>query len=241
MDSSSARVEVTGARPSSARRLFGPRRERAQIAQRAQRWAERVREAQHWVAFILEHAHSKDSTEHRQPLLLDSWDWPRLRTLAVRECRRYLDADTAEDATQVALLRAWRHRDAVRGDPGPWLRVIARREALRMATAVRAHEPADEVEPSLEIAQPLEERHAVRAALGGLAPGERSALFLHYWLDLTTRDVAETMSLPEGTIKTRLARARTKLARTLTAEVHPAVGGELTSRRGDGARAPFPG
>src|SRR4051794_12269275 len=64
------------------------------------------------------------------------WDWGELRQRCLRETRRVLgQGGAAEDATQEALIRAWRQRDSCQDPrrPGPWISTIARREALRLA------------------------------------------------------------------------------------------------------------
>src|SRR5687768_901421 len=68
------------------------------------------------------------------------WDWSDLRLRCLTETRRVLGhGGAAEDATQEALIRAWRQRDSCQDPrrPGPWISTIARREALRLASRHR--------------------------------------------------------------------------------------------------------
>ncbi len=58
----------------------------------------------------------------------------------------------------------------------------------------------------------------VRKALGKLGPGEREALFLSAYEDLTAREIAERTNTSRGTILSRLQRGREKLARLLGGE-----------------------
>jgi len=53
--------------------------------------------------------------------------------------------------------------------------------------------------------------HDVRAAVAALDHADRVLLLLRYWADLTQPEVARATSLPEGTVKVRLHRARQRL------------------------------
>jgi RNA polymerase sigma factor (sigma-70 family) len=55
------------------------------------------------------------------------------------------------------------------------------------------------------------ERLDLIAALAGLSPRDRQALFLHYWADLSHEQIATALATPLGTVKLRVYRARTKL------------------------------
>jgi RNA polymerase sigma-70 factor, ECF subfamily len=148
------------------------------------------------------------------------WDWTAARALCLRETRRVLGPSAeAEDAAQEAAVRAWRNRAKCRAADSrhAWLATIARREALRLASARKpapldgAPEPA---EPSPE--GDALERVAVRQALAGMAPRDRTVLFARYWRDLTQDQLAATLGLPEGTAKVRLHRARAQLRQALS-------------------------
>ena len=65
-------------------------------------------------------------------------------------------------------------------------------------------------------APPPSETHvAVVEALRRLPEAQRRALVLHHIADLSVRDVAHEMGVPEGTIKARLSRGRAALAALL--------------------------
>jgi RNA polymerase sigma factor (sigma-70 family) len=112
-------------------------------------------------------------------------------------------------------VRAWRQRHACRAsdDPVPWLRVIARREALRLA-GERRHEP---VEDALErLAGPSHEAEVVRSAdlrqaLAGLREDDRRLLVWRFWGDLPHCEVAERLGVSETAAKVRLHRLCTQL------------------------------
>src|SRR3954453_18099765 len=117
------------------------------------------------------------------------WDWGDLRLRCLRETRRVLgNGGAAEDATQEALIRAWRQRDSCQ-DPrrsGPWVSTIARREALRLVVR-HGHDryldiPRTVGSPSAD-GSDGEAVGAVRTAVERLDPEDRWLVFAHYWQD----------------------------------------------------------
>ncbi len=67
-------------------------------------------------------------------------------------------------------------------------------------------------------AQPLETRELqdrVQAAIAKLSPDHRTVIVLHHFQDLELIDIARVMGCAEGTVKSRLARAREELKRKL--------------------------
>lgn len=115
---------------------------------------------------------------------------------------------SAEDAAQEALIRAWRSRASCHAsDPGAWVRVIARNEALRVA-ARRADAPLDETwEMSADLSGLPAWDERLSCALEGLRESDRLLVLLRYWEDLTYEQIATRMDLPLGTVKVRLHRA----------------------------------
>jgi RNA polymerase sigma-70 factor (ECF subfamily) len=96
--------------------------------------------------------------------------------------------------------------------PAPWVRAIARREALRIVAAAR---PVDGLEEAADDEAPppqgVEARVDVLRAIRSLSSEERRAIGHHYWLDHTQCQTATALGIPEGTVKIRLHRARRKL------------------------------
>lgn len=133
----------------------------------------------------------------------------------------------AEDVVSLTFLDAWRLRQKVNEEGGslrPWLLGIAtnvtrntRRAARRHATAV-ARLPRGEVERDFadEIAGRLDDSAQlalVRTALAGLRRADREVLALCVWAGLDYAAAAEALGVPVGTVRSRLSRARTKLAK----------------------------
>ena len=134
------------------------------------------------------------------------------------------NASDAEDAAQDGFVKAWRALGRFReGAPfRPWLlRIVAneasnrRRSAGRRAgLALRAatEESSGGAAPSPEAALlSSEQRSALLAAVEELPEEQRSVVALRYFLGLSEAEVAETLSIPQGTVKSRNARALARL------------------------------
>ncbi len=57
----------------------------------------------------------------------------------------------------------------------------------------------------------LHDRLSLTEALMKLAPGSREVLLLHYYNDLSVREISEALGMPEGSVKSRLKRGRDRL------------------------------
>lgn len=150
------------------------------------------------------------------------------------------DTRLAEDVTQRAFERAWRHAgvyDARRGSVGAWMARITRNLAI---DAVRARRPAP-VDPSemdrlLEVvtwtpeqsALREESRSEVRAALSALPEAQARALLMATYRGMTAREIAEVEDIPLGTAKTRIRAGLTRL-RVLLAPGERAAGAPVPS------------
>jgi RNA polymerase sigma-70 factor (sigma-E family) len=53
---------------------------------------------------------------------------------------------------------------------------------------------------------------AVARALAGLAQGQRAVVVLRHFVNLSERQIADVLDIPEGTVKSRLSRAHERLA-----------------------------
>jgi len=119
--------------------------------------------------------------------------------------------DEGEDAMQEALiavvgnLRALREPAAVRG----WARRIAVREAVRVAKRRPVTADADAVQ-ARDV--DLDTAMDVRAVLAKLSPDQRAVLVLRDLDGMAESEVASLLSVPEGTVKSRLHRARASFA-----------------------------
>lgn len=134
------------------------------------------------------------------------------------------DAYDAEDAVQEMFLKLYRGQDwrALQNEKA----FIARctwRVALTHRSAQRIHDPVADVLPS-GAAGP--EQHAVSASrmeqihrmIASLPEMFRQPLVLSALEDLNSREIAVILGIPEGTVRTRLLRARQILKEKLTRE-----------------------
>jgi RNA polymerase sigma-70 factor (sigma-E family) len=132
------------------------------------------------------------------------------------------DLGEAQEAVQEAFVRMLGAPGRLAGlaNPESWLRRVAvnvarsryRRRRL-LDTLLRRVEPPPAV-PDLS-----PDHVVLMAALCRLPRGQRDALALHYLADLSVEEVASTLDISAGTVKSRLARGRTALAELLTEPV----------------------
>ena len=121
--------------------------------------------------------------------------------------------EEARDVTQETLVSAWKELHKVRRAERleAWLRSILMNRARNVLRSRRRH-PVVAYEPMAghgigHFEEPMVGLHgqwAVEDALAELRPEERAVVVLHYLADLTQRQVAETLGLREGTVKSRL-------------------------------------
>lgn len=143
---------------------------------------------------------------------------------------RRLGADPAlaEDLTQECYARAWQRIGTLREAASlrSWLLTIARNELLLHARG-RGPEPGrlDEAgDPpgaggSPETAAAAAERdERLHHAVDRLEPDLREAIVLHYFQDLSFREVGAVLGLPAGTAKSRVNRALERLRAVLREE-----------------------
>jgi len=158
------------------------------------------------------------------------WQGP-LVNMAWRYCR---DRGRAEELAQDAFIRAWRGLSGWRreGSFSTWLFALAAnvfRSELKRFPAVNL--PLNEIaEPSAPAAQHQAlalqlSSEAVRRAVLALPTRYREPVILFYFHEMDVASAAQTIGMPEGTLKARLSRARELLRRRF-----PGLEGELASR-----------
>lgn len=146
-----------------------------------------------------------------------------------RFAARRLGAGLAEDVVGEVFLVAFRRRegyDPAYRDARPWLYGIAtnvirrHRHAERRAYRVLARTGADPVtqSPAEDVLSRVAagaQRRQLAAALAGLPAADRDTLLLSVWGGLSYSEIARALQVPDGTVRSRLNRARRKLRHAL--------------------------
>lgn len=162
-----------------------------------------------------------DAEAFRQ--LVEAYQTPAYR-LAARMC----GPDSAEDVTQEAFLAAWRALPEFRGDCrfSTWLYRLVSNAAIDCLRREKKHRDTGDVDdlelpdggPSLqEQAERSDTRDAVRRALDRLSPEHRQVLLLRFMQELDYGEIARALNVSEGTVKSRINRAKSKLREVLAA------------------------
>ena len=138
------------------------------------------------------------------------------------------DPELAEEAAQEAFLRAWQRLDSYK--PQHPFRAWVYRIAINAALdALRAEKPTTGLETVEEHGLPaqgmsanpekaVEQRQRaerVQQAIDGLTPASRSVLVLREYGGLSYTEIADTLSIPIGTVMSRLNSARGQLRQSL--------------------------
>ena len=155
-------------------------------------------------------------------------------------CYRFAGtADDAQDLTQEVFIKMYRTLNSYDGGKGAfmtWVTTVTRnllvdhfrktkqdRMTDSIDTAASEHEDAQPLaaqiaDPSRtadEHVQSLETRDIVHQALQKLSPELREAVILRDLQDMDYKEIAGTLKVPEGTVKSRINRGRAELARLL--------------------------
>jgi RNA polymerase sigma-70 factor (sigma-E family) len=124
------------------------------------------------------------------------------------------DLPTAEDAVQDAFVTALRKRRELTSiaNPEAWVRTVAlnrlRSGWRHAAVAFRHRGDLPGPQCSVEVGP---EHVALVRALAALDADQRVVVVLHHLADLGTAQIATELGVPEGTVKSRLSRARARL------------------------------
>ncbi|MFD5078078.1 RNA polymerase sigma factor [Streptomyces sp. NPDC058371] len=154
--------------------------------------------------------------------------------LHTRLTRRCGDPEVVREVLQDTFVTVWRSAASHRGaEAGGWLWTIA---ARRLVDARRVQERAarvEQVEHTASAPTPSAEERVlagleygdVGTALDRISPELREVLRATVIDGLTTRETAQLLGIPEGTVKTRAMRARAELRVALAHLNPPPLGG----------------
>ena len=138
------------------------------------------------------------------------------RTL-YRVARGYLQsADECADAVQEALCKAWNKRETVSPQRfRPWLTRIVINECRNIGRRKRRIQPMAEIELPVSSDTPDAD---LSGEISALPEKLRTPLLLHYLEGFSLDEVASTLRVPVGTVKSRLHQARKALRLELEKE-----------------------
>jgi RNA polymerase sigma-70 factor (ECF subfamily) len=140
-------------------------------------------------------------------------------------CAMLRDRAHAEDTAQESLVRIWKALDGYdgRASLSSWVYAITRNRCLTALERRRFMDSLDDGDVETEIAvlarpdqAPSDDRSEQLRELVDLLPERlRRTLVLYYFEERSTREVAQMLGCPEGTVKTHLFRARAALTEQL--------------------------
>jgi RNA polymerase sigma-70 factor (ECF subfamily) len=181
--------------------------------------------SQEWDRELLQRIAKSDTEAYRA--LFDRYA-PTALALALRLVRH---RPLAEESVQEAFFEVWRGADRyeeARGSVRAWIMTLVHNRAVdalrrelaqrRRADDATAYDPPVD-DPAADIAEALDipkERARVRAALDTLPDEQRQVLELMYFDGLSQTQVADQMTIPLGTVKSRAVLAMRKLRTQLT-------------------------
>jgi RNA polymerase sigma-70 factor, ECF subfamily len=155
-----------------------------------------------------------------------------MRNLYLRHERRVFrfvlrmvgDRCLAEDVLSEVFCDVWKKAEHFQGRSAAstWLLGIARHKALTAAaTKSRAFESLDGA-AAINVVDPTADQDAamlayergviLRRCLAALSPEHREIIDLVYYQEMTIRQIADLLAIPENTVKTRMFYARKRLA-----------------------------
>ena len=133
-----------------------------------------------------------------------------------------------EEAVQEAFVKAYYALPRFRQESPfrPWLLTIVANEArnrrksaarrTRLTLRVAKDRPSGDAAPSPEVAVlEREQRERLMEAVNEMREEDRLVIGCRYFLSLSERETAETLGIPPGTVKSRLARALKRLRAVL--------------------------
>ncbi len=145
--------------------------------------------------------------------------------------RMLQDYDEASEITQEAFLAAWMGLPAFRGEArfATWLYRIAYNRALKqlerrkrerlLQAAIEAEQILEQVNKQAEdILEQCDRQAIIREQLEKLPTKYRIVLILRHIQEMTYEEMADILTIPIGTIKTHLFRARHLLKERLLAQ-----------------------
>lgn len=143
------------------------------------------------------------------------------RTVFAHALRFFGDQTAAEDTVQEVWIKVYRSLGSFDGRAkfSTWLYRVTRNTCLDSVRAGARRpipvDPIDAIAAPGDLADEVALTVSVEAAMRALAPEDRDAFSAVALFGLTYAEVAETLQIPVGTVKSRVFRARRSLAHLL--------------------------
>lgn len=146
------------------------------------------------------------------------------------------DRPSAEDVVQDTFLAAMEHLDRLKNPEkiaGWLLRIAANKACKEYRRRQRFLDPMKRLAGACTDTdeEMITNRLDVYKALGNLPYENQIVIFLKYYYELTTKQIAELLSIPEGTVKSRLQKARSLVENLLCVPVEGVLNERLPQRR----------
>ncbi|MBR2660345.1 MAG: RNA polymerase sigma factor [Clostridiales bacterium] len=157
-----------------------------------------------------------------------------LEQLVWRVCWHYTgNREAAEDCGQEAMIRVWRNLANYRGECAleswvyriaanccmDWLRKKKRDKSVSMEPLrEQGFDPADTSPGTEEQVAAKDERQRLREAIAQLPDDQREALILTQLEKIPYEEAAQSLGISEGTVKSRVNRAKARLKEILSEE-----------------------
>ena len=157
-----------------------------------------------------------------------------LEQLVWRVCWHYTgNREAAEDCGQEAMVRIWRSLESYRGECAleswvyriaanccmDWLRKKKRDRSVSVEPLrEQGFDPADDAPGTEEQVVQKDERRRLREAIRQLPDDQREALILTQLEKVSYEEAAQALGVSEGTVKSRVNRAKARLKEILSAE-----------------------
>ena len=170
-----------------------------------------------------------------------------LEQMVWRVCWHYTGhRETAEDCAQEAMLRIWRNLENYRGECAleswvyriaanccmDWLRKKKRDQSVSIEPMTeQGFDPADPSPGTEEQAVVREEQEQLREAIAQLPDDQREALILTQLEKIPYEEAARSLGVSEGTVKSRVNRAKARLKEIMTARELSPLGDVQRSER----------
>ena len=142
---------------------------------------------------------------------------PLRRALAVTLGDPHVAGEAIDEAMTRALAR-WRDIGRL-ASPAGWVYRVALNWSISRWRRVRRELPLDGIEPELGAPDPL--AASISIALRGLPIDQRAVIVCRTILEYSTSETAVALGVPEGTVKSRLARGLTVLRQALAEKENP--------------------